>query len=428
MNYSHWTYRNPTATAPRRVVITGLGAISAAGIGVPALWESLLAGRSGIGPLTNFDASELDGRIAGEVLGFDPIKLIEPRLRPKRLSRQAQFAIVAASEAVRDAGLDNPKLKGRRGAVILGSVSSGINDAEESSVKVERGGPRSASAVSLPKLNMQGQATALLELLEMENIPSMCVSTSCMGGIDAVTLGASMIRNGRCDLVVCGGTESTLGKMISSLFGQAGMMSRRNDEPERASRPFDRERDTGVLAEGAGVLVIEELSAVEARGGRAYAEILGDHTCRDAENGFHGIGLATTMRTAMENANCNPAMVDYISAWGCGDPMVDRYETQSIKEVYGERAFDIAVGSIKGVTGNPLAAAGALQLVASSLVFRHGLLPPTANYEHADVDCDLDYIQGAPRRQRPRFVVVNAHGMGGGNTSVVLGRPPATGK
>ncbi len=406
------------------MVITGLGAISAAGIGVAPLWEALLAGRSGIKPLTNFDPSDLEGRIAGEVLGFDPVRLIEARLRPKRLSRQAQFAVVAASEAVRDAGLDNSKLKGRRGAVILGSVSSGINDAEESSLKVERSGPRSASAVSLPKLNMQGQATALVELLEMENIPSMCVSTSCMGGLDAVTLGASMIRNGQCDLVVCGGTESTLGRMISALFGQAGMMSRRNDEPERASRPFDRERDTGVLAEGAAVLVIEELDAAQARGARAYTELLGDHTCRDMQNGCHGVGLAITMRTAMEKACCDPAKVDYISAWGCGDPLVDRYETQSIREVYGKRAFDIAVGSIKGVTGNPLAAAGALQMVASSLVFHHQLLPPTANYEHADIDCNLDYIQGAPRRSHPRFVVVNAHGMGGGNTSVVLGRSP----
>ncbi len=403
-------------------MITGLGAVSAAGIGVSALWDSLLAGRSGIGLITHFDPAGMESRIGGEVKDFHPLKLIEPRLRPKRLSRQAQFATVAAVEALADAKLTNQLLRARQGAVILGSVASSLLDAEEASLKVERSGAQFASASAAPRMNMQGQATALVELMELENAASLCISTSCMGGIDAAAIGARMIRAGECDFVVCGGTDAPFARMSAAIFSQAGQMSLRNEEPERASRPFDRERDNGLLAEGAGIVILEDLESARARGVQPYAEILASHTCRDARGSMPGTGLAVTMRAALDNAARNDMEIDYISAWGCGDPQVDRYETAAIKETFGARAYEIAVGSIKAVTGNPLAAAGALQLIASSLSFRHDLLPPTANYEHADVDCDLDYIKGSPRRARLRNILVNAHGLGGGNTSVVLSR------
>ena len=422
MQYSHWTHRHPITPCCRRVVITGLGAVSAAGIGVPALWEALLSGRSGIGPITSFDTTGMESRIGGEVKHFNPLKLIDGRLRPKRLSRQAQFSLVAAGEALADAKLNNEILRARSGAVILGSVLSGLNEAEETALKVERNGARFASAAAVPRLNMQGQATALVEMLELENSPSLCVSTSCMGGIDAVALGASMIKSGQCDFVVCGGTDAPLSRMPAAEISQAGLMSRRNDEPERASRPFDRERDNGLLAEGAGIVILEERDAALTRGVAGYAEILGSHTCRDLRGAMPGTGLALSMRSALDNAGCGEAQIDYISAWGCGDPNVDRYETESVKEIFGARAYSIAVGSIKAVTGNPFAAAGALQLIAGSLSFQHDVIPPTANYEHVDLDCDLDYVQGAPRRVRLRHVLVNAHGLGGGNTSMVLGR------
>jgi 3-oxoacyl-[acyl-carrier-protein] synthase II len=427
MRYAQWTYRHPIATERRRVVITGLGAVCAAGIGVPALWEALLTGKSGIGPITRFDATGMESRIGGEVKDFQPLKLIEARLRPKRLSRQAQFSLVAASEALKDAKLTNAMLKARNGAVILGSVLSSLDEAEETALKVERSGARFASAAAVPRLNMQGQATALVEMLELENIPSLCVSTSCMGGIDAATLGASMIKSGQCDFVVCGGTDAPLSRMPAAEIAQAGLMSRRNDEPERASRPFDRERDNGLLAEGAGIIILEEYQAARDRGITPYVEILGSHTCRDVQGAMPGTGLAVTMRTALDQAGCSGATIDYISAWGCGDPNVDRYETESVKATFGAHAYDIAVGSIKAVTGNPFAAAGALQLIAAAMSYRQGLVPPTANYEHGDLDCDLDYIQGTPRRVALRHAIVNAHGLGGGNTSVVLGRAPLAG-
>jgi 3-oxoacyl-[acyl-carrier-protein] synthase II len=422
MRYSQWTHQHPITTDRRRVVITGLGAVCAAGIGVPALWQALLSGKSGIGPITRFDTTGMESRIGGEVKDFEPLKLIDTRLRPKRLSRQAQFSLVAAGEALRDAKLTNQMLKPRDGAVILGSALSSLNEAEETALKVERSGARFASAASVPRLNMQGQATALVEMLELENVPSLCVSTSCMGGIDAAALGASLIKSGQCDFVVCGGTDAPLSRMPAAEIAQAGLMSRRNEEPERASRPFDRERDNGLLAEGAGIVILEEYQAALNRGIKPYAEILGSHTCRDAYGAMPGTGLAITMRAALDNAGCDDALVDYISAWGCGDPNVDRYETESVKQIFGTRAYELAISSIKAVTGNPFAAAGALQLIAGSMSFRHGLIPPTANYEHRDLDCDLDYIQGNPRRLRLRRILVNAHGLGGGNTSMVLGR------
>ncbi len=229
-----------------------------------------------------------------------------------------------------------------------------------------------------------------------------------------------MIRSGRVDTVICGGTDAPLGRSPMTECVQFGMCSTRNNEPARASRPFDRERDNGLMAEGAGVVILERLDMALDRGARPYAEIVGDYTCRDPAGTPPGTGLTDTIRMAMQNARCSENEIDYVSAWGCGDPVLDRMETLSIKQVFGERAYELAVSSIKAVTGNPLGAAGPLQLVTCALAFRHGLLPPTANFEHVDVDCDLDYIQGAPRRARPRRILLNAHGLGGGNTCVVL--------
>lgn len=407
----------------RRVVITGLGAVSAAGIGMPTLWQALLDGRSGIGPITLFDPAGLPSRIAGEVKDFDPAKLIDPRLKPKRLSRQAQFAVVAAAEAVEDAGLGSNTLQAQRCGVVLGSALSNPQEIGANVRQMEQRGPGAIRPSMLPMINMHGQATAVAEMFNLENTPAFCVSTSCMSGISAVTTARAMILSGQSDVMICGGTDAPLDYSPATEMISAGMCSYRNDEPARASRPFDRERDNGLLAEGAGVVVIERLDAALDRGATIYAEILGDHTCSDPEGSLPGTGWPHTMRTAMQNALCDPMQVDYVSAWGCGDPLLDRMETQAIKEVFGGHAYDLAVSSIKAVTGNPLGAAGPLQLAASAMALRQGLLPPTANYEHADLDCDLDYIRGAARRARPRRVLLNTHGMGGGNTCLVLGPP-----
>ncbi len=427
MNQRRWqqqSYLPERGTSQRRVVITGVGAVSAAGVGMPALWQALLEGRSGIGPITLFDPSGVPSKIAGEVRNFDPVKLIDARLKPKRLARQAQFALVAAAEAAADAGLDNQALRTRQCGVVLGSALSNAQEIAANMRQMDDWGAGTIRPSALPIISMHSQATAVVEMFELENIPAFSVSNACMSGMNAVTTARAMIQSGQVDAMICGGTDAPLEYSPATEIIAAGMCSFRNDEPKRASRPFDRERDNGLLAEGAAVVILERLDAALDRGATIYAELLGDHTCRDPAGTPAGTGWVRTIHSALQNARCDPALVDYVSAWGCGDPLLDRMETLAIKEVFGERAFDLAISSIKAVTGNPLGAAGPLQLVAGAMSLRHGILPPTGNYEHADIDCDLDYIQGAPRRARPRRVLLNTHGMGGGNTCLVLG-PPA---
>ena len=421
MNLSHWQPAAMRQPQRRRVVITGLGAVSAAGIGVPSLWQALIEGRSCIRTITSFEAGDLASTIGGEVQGFDPLKLIEPRLKPKRLSRQAQFGVVAAKEAVQDAGLSVEHLRDCRCGVVLGSALFNIEEMVESARRVAERGAKHAYATAIPMINMQAQVAAVVDLLRLGNVPTFSLANACTSGLDAIGLGYGMIRMGQAEAVICGGTDAPLSRAPAAEINRIGMLSTRNNEPERASRPFDRERDNGLLAEGAGVVLLECMDHALDRGAVPYAELLGAYSCVDSADGGAANGLVEAMRGAMENACCRKHEVDYISAWGCGDPLVDRIETASIKEIFGERAYDIAVGSIKGVTGNPLAAAGPMQVITSALSLRHGLLPPTANYEHRDLDCDLDYIQGKARRIWARRVLLNGHGMGGGNNTLVLG-------
>ena len=421
MNSRSWQQAYLPPPTERRVVITGLGAVSAAGIGAPALWQALLAGRSAISEISRFDVSDMKSRIAGEVKDFDPVKLIDARLKPKRLARQGQFAVVAADEAVRDAGLSAAALRPRRCGVTLGSASCNTGEIAEAALRVDSRGPSQLNPSTMGIFNMQSQVSAVIDLLGLENVPSLSVAGACTSGLDAAAYGYYLIHSGQADVVICGGTDSPLSRTGSSVLIQAGICSTRNDEPERASRPFDRERDNGLMAEGAAVVILERHDLAMERGAKPYAEWLGNFACRDQQGTEPGSGLGFTMRTALQNARCSEREVDYISAWGCGDQTIDRLETAAIKEVFGERAYDIAISSIKAVTGNPLGAAGPLQLVASALSLRHNLLPPTANYEHGDIDCDLDYIQGPARRSKPRRILLNAHGQGGGNTCVVLG-------
>jgi 3-oxoacyl-[acyl-carrier-protein] synthase II len=417
--YAHWTHRDPTPEANRRVVITGLGAVSAVGVGVAELWESLLSGKSGIDTITRFDTTGMSSQIGGEVKNFNAQHLLGSRLRPKRLSRQAQFALVAGKEAVADAGLDEAALQRRKCGVVLGSALYNAEEIATHALQIEDRGVGSMRATALPLISVQSQAAAMTEMFRLENTPAFCVSTACMSGVTAIATGCSMIESGECDLVICGGTDA-LSMCPAAELIQAGLCSTRNEEPARASRPFDRERENGLMAEGAGVIVLESFEAAAARKAEPYAELIGDHACRDPEGSASGGGLAQTMQTALDNAGCAPENVDYISAWGCGDPDFDRMETEAIKQVFGAHAYRLAVSSIKAVVGNPLGAAAALQVIAGAMSLRHHLLPPTANYDHHDLDCDLDYIMGRPRRVRARNLLVNAHGLGGGNGCLVM--------
>lgn len=414
------SFRGLRPVRQRRVMVTGLGAVSAAGIGYPALWDALLNCRSGISAITRFDTTGLDSRIAGEVKNFDPIRLVEPRLKPKRLSRQSQFAVVAAQEAARDAGLTQRDLKEQRVAVVIGSVTGSLLEITESALRIQQRGFNRADPTIVSLSNQQASALAVAELLDIEEAFVMSVSNACISGLDAIKVGSDLIRSNRFDMVICGGTDSPISRTPWAEFTLAGLNATRNDEPHRAVRPFDRERETGLLAEGSGIVVLEECAEARDRGAKGYMEILGEHACVDPDKSRPCSGLTNTMRGAMRNGVCDAAEIDFISAWGCGHPVLDRVETETIKEVFGSRAYDIPVGSIKGVIGSPLAAAGALQVVTMALSYQNKVLPATTNWEHRDADCDLDYIAARSRRVNLRCSLLNAHGLGGGNTSMVF--------
>ncbi len=407
----------------RRVVITGLGAVCAAGNTVPELWRSLLEGRSGIDTITCFSTKGMESSIAGEVKDFDPLDLIEPRLKPKRLSRQSQFAVVATAEAVCDARLTNKILADQRVGIVIGSSSPNVGAIAESALQMQEKGPAHADASMVLACNSQGSAIAIADLLNVDQAMAMMISTGCASGVDAVRVARDLIRSGRFDTVFCGGSDAPITKTPYAEFSALGMNSRRNDDPAGSVRPFDRESDDSVVAEGAAMLVLENAQTAFDRAATPYVEILGSYAAVDPDRSVRGSGLALTMRGAMQNALCEPGEIDFISAWGCGNPISDRTENECIKMALGSHAYNLAVGSIKGVTGLPLGAAGVLQIVAAAMSHRHSMLPPTLNSEYIHPDFDLDYVRSRPRRVRVRKSIVNAHGMGGNNVSLVLAQP-----
>ena len=423
MNYpyrSHYQYdRLPSR---RRVVITGLGAVSAAGVGAKALWDALMDGRTCIEVFDHSGVGEADLGVAAAVQDWDATKYIPPRMRPRRMARQTQFAVVAAQEALADAGFQPEKLAGRRVAVILGSAAATLGGLEVLTRAIDNAGPRGIAAASISGQNLQAAPIAVAELVQIPTANVLGLANNCTSGVDAISQAVDLIRFGRYDLVVAGGAEAPLSSVVSSLIKASGITSKRH-LPLEASRPFDRERDGGVLGEGAGIVILEAASLADERGARPYIEILGTYSCPDEQRDQPSSGLEVTMRGALNSAGCGVRDIDFISAWGCGDPLLDRCETQAIKNVFGDEAYRVAVGSIKGAIGIPLGAAGALQMVSLSLSHRHNVLPPTVNWRHGDLDCDLDYISGQARRVKLRKTLLNAHGLSGGNISLVAANP-----
>lgn len=413
-------YQYDRVPSRRRVVITGLGAVSAAGVGVKPLWEALLSGKSCIGPLTRIKPEGMPISIAGEVRDFDPAKYLNPALRPKRMARHTQFAVVAAQEALADAGLDSERLAGLRVAVVIGATVGTPEIMEEVTRQIERGASRGIVPSTPASANLHAAPAAVAEMLGTRNTPATGITNACSSGADAVSIAADMIRLGRRDVIVTGGADAPLSDATVAALVASGICTKRHANPTAAVRPFDRERDGGVPGEGAGIVVLEELESARARGSKIYAEILSTYSCPDEDRTRPTSGLELTMRGALENAGCQPADVDYISAWGCGDPSSDRCETVAIKAALGEDAYRVAVGSIKGTIGIPLAASGALQLVMSAVSHRDHILLPTVNCERPDFDCDLDYIAFKPRRLRLRKSLLNAHGLNGSNVSLLL--------
>jgi 3-oxoacyl-[acyl-carrier-protein] synthase II len=410
-----------------RVVITGMGVLAPNGTGLEAFWDSLLTGRSGIGPITLFDATGYKSRIAGEVKGFDPLDYIEPELKPKRMARHTQLAYAASMMAIKDAGLEiNDGDFPSPTPVVIGVSTSAMDIIERSISDCESRGAKAASPTAVGALAPQAVASIIADRIGRQ-ADAATVSSACPSGLDAVILAAAMIQAGEAELAVAGGADAPIVKHTFAAFTAAGLSSYRNDEPEKASRPFDLERDTGVISEGAGVFILENLERAEARGARIYLEICGYAKQRDNSPTEPASGLVGSMRLALANADLTVNDIDYIAAYGPGHPILDAAEVRYIKEVFGDLAYSIPVSSIKGVTGNPLAAGGPMQIAACALSLRDQKIAPTTNCEFPDPDCDLDFVPGIPRKAKLKYILLNVRGLGGGASTLVVGRGPDRG-
>jgi 3-oxoacyl-[acyl-carrier-protein] synthase II len=409
-----------------RVVVTGIGILAPNGTGLEAFWKSLLEGASGIGPITLFDATDFRSRIAGEVKGFDPANEIPSELKPKRMARHTQLAYVATMMALENAGLDINRLElPSPTPVIIGVSTSAIDVIERVSNTVQEVGPNrvspTASSASIP----QAAANVIADRIGT-CANAATVSTACPSGLDALADATAMIRSGAAEIAIAGGTDAPITPLTMASFIATGLSSYRNDEPKTASRPFDLTRDSGVISEGACVMILEDLERAEARGARVYLEISGYGKQRDSSPHEPASGLEDSMKMALANAQCRTNDIDYISAYGPSHPVLDAAEIRVIKKVFGERAYEIPVSSIKGVTGNALAAAGPFQVAACAMSIRDQLIVPTANYETEDPECDLDIVPNRPRRGRLDCVLVNVRGIGGSATTMILHRFPSS--
>lgn len=408
----------------RRVVITGVGLLTPLGCNVEENWQRLCAGESGIGVIEKFDASSLPVRIAGEVRGFDPSVVVERR-ELKKLDLFSQYAVVCAHQALTDAGWSAPLADPERTAVIIGVGMGGIASMEDGVRGFYEGGMKRVSAFFIPRLiaNMAPAHIALRFGLRGENF---AIASACASGGHAVGEAFRRIRAGFQDAAVAGGVEAPITPLGVAGFASMKALSTRNDEPERASRPFDRQRDGFVIAEGAGMLVLETLEAARARGARIYAEVIGYGANDDAHHmtspAPDGRGAAECMRRALDDAGIEPTVVGYINAHGTSTPLNDATETLAIKRVFGDHAYRLAVSSTKSMTGHTLGAAGAVEAVYTALTLQRQILPPTINYEEPDPECDLDYVPNRSRVAEVEVALSNAFGFGGTNSTLVFRR------
>lgn len=405
-----------------RVVVTGLGILAANGKGRDAFWDSLVRGESGIARISLFDPTGFHIKVAGEVKAFRLSDHIENAPNVKRLARHTQFALAVVPMAFRDAGLDERTLNhGVPLPVIVGVSTSAIEVIEAGKERMTELGPRRVSSYTVSACQPHAIASALVAALHVR-AEVLTVSTACAAGLDAVAIAANLVRSGRTDVAVALGADAPINTLTVASFGSTGLVPEQEEHPEKLSRPFDRDRQGGVMAEGAAAIVLENLEHARGRGAHPYLEIVGYGYAVDPRGTEAGTGLLDSMTMALANAGLLPKDVDYVCAHGPSDPVIDRVETAMIKQLMGRDAYRIPVSSIKGVTGNPLAAAGPLELAACALGFRNDLVPPTANHEHPDPACDLDYVPGRARAAVCRRAVINVHGMGGGNSSLVVQR------
>ncbi|HYG74793.1 MAG TPA: beta-ketoacyl-ACP synthase II [Planctomycetota bacterium] len=412
------------SSARRRVVVTGLGVVTPVGLTVKDTWQSLLNNVSGIGPITAYDCSQHEVKIAGEAKNFIPENYIEKR-EARRLDRFSQLAVAAAREAVSDSKLDFSKEDTSRCGVLIGTGIGGITEIEEQKERLMSKGPGKVSPFLIPKL-MANAASAHVSILYKLRGPNYCIVTACAAGANSLGSALRTIQYGEADIMVAGGTEAAITPLGMAGFANMGALSKRNDDPAGASRPFDKDRDGFVMGEGAGVVVLEELEHALKRDAKIYAEFTGYGLSGD---GYHitspcedGDGGVRAMTAALKDANLRPDDIDYINAHGTSTPTNDRIETRAIKTVLGERARKIPVSSTKSMTGHTLGAAGGVEFVVSCMSVAEDKVHATLNFKNADPDCDLDYVPGSARDHKVRNALSNSLGFGGHNATLIVSK------
>jgi 3-oxoacyl-[acyl-carrier-protein] synthase II len=406
----------------KRVVITGVGLVTPLGIGVDETWLALCAGKSGIGEITRFNTSNYQTKIAGEVKGFRN----EDWLFPKEVNRTELFiayAIAASRMAIEDSGLKINGSNGHRVGVITGCGLGGLQVMERTIVSVKTRGPKRVSPFFIPMM-IGNMAPGMISIYFGARGPNASIATACAAGAHAVGDSFKIIQDGAADAMITGGVEAVVTESCIAGFNAMKALSTRNDEPQKASRPFERDRDGFVVGEGSGILIIESLDHALERGAKIYAEIVGYGMSGD---GYHmtspspdGDGAVRCMQAALDDAGVSYDLVDYINAHGTSTPLNDLYETRAIKSVFKDKAHSIPISSTKSMTGHLLGGAGGIETVFCALAIRHGIIPPTINYENQDVECDLDYVPNVARRQPITYALTNSFGFGGTNGCLLL--------
>jgi len=406
----------------RRVVVTGIGLVTPVGIGVEEAWENVVKGKSGIGPITRFDAKDFPVRIAAEVKDFEPQKFIEPKLI-EEMDRFIQFAIAGSLIAIERTGLKG-KLDSEKAGVIIGVGLGGLPSIEEQFTVLKEKGYRRVSPYFIP-MTIPNLAAGWVSILTGAKGVNLCISTACSAGLHAVGEAYRYIRDGVIDIAICGGAESAITPLAIAGFSSMKALSRRNDEPEKASRPFEKNRDGFVIGEGAGILVLEEYESAKKRGAEIFAEIIGYGANGDA---YHitspppeGKGAEECMRLAIKDAGISVEEVQYINAHGTSTKLNDLYETIAIKKLFKNHAKNLFVSSTKSVTGHTLGAAGGIEAAFTALSLKTGVIPPTINYEEPDPECDLNYVPNKPIELKElKYALCNSFGFGGTNACIVF--------
>ena len=404
----------------RRVAVTGIGLVTPVGVGNDVTWQAVCEGRSGVHRVTKFDPTEHKTQIAAEINDFDP-ELYMNAKEARKTDTFIQYAVTAAKFAIEDSGLEITEELSPRMGTIIGSGIGGMETYVNTVLTMNEKGPGRLSPFFITNI-INNMAAGYVSIFFNAKGPNCCTTTACAASAHAIGYAAQAIRNGEADAMFAGGTEAPVIPLTFAGFNAMRALSTRNDEPWRASRPFDKERDGFIIGEGAGMLILEELESAKKRGARIYAEIVGYGMSSDASHITAPSldGPERCMKAALKDGEVNPDEVDYINAHGTSTPLNDANETNAIKQVFGERAYRIPVSSTKSMTGHLLGAAGAVEAAFSVLALEHGILPPTINYEFPDPECDLDYVPNEAREARIRTVLSNSFGFGGTNASLIF--------